>query len=349
MSKGIKKLKQYKLSKPSKSQKSNKLSKSDEINSCQDGDLLTKLHIDKCQDNEIDEEDEDDKNDKECNEDESVDGSECVAEFISCLSIQDGIDKEDSHDEVETSSSSIESILYKVPYVDCPLIGTPKQVQEELDNIVMEMKEDPNSLKSNETYNRIHLYMHGYLINVALKQFPYIKGYQTSDIYQESLIALRFKAIPNFQNNRGMSFLNFAKMCIRRHLITLLNTSNKRKRDQSMNQAISMDVPMSEDDDGSTLLNTLKDETMTFDILSEKKEAFEFTKDVLSSSLSDFEKEVLQEYLSNSSYREIARSITIKTKKKCAPKAVDNALLRIRKKAIGLKDTKEDEDLPMFI
>ena len=132
----------------------------------------------------------------------------------------------------------LEQIMFKLPCVLDPLIGTPKQVQKDLDGLVLKMQKSPND---NAIFDKIHLYMHGYLINVTLKKFPFIRGLQTVDIYQETLIALRFKAIPNFRNDKGMSFLNFAKMCIRRHLITLLNASKNRKKDQSINQAISLD------------------------------------------------------------------------------------------------------------
>lgn len=276
---------------------------------------------------------------------------------ISVIDVDDSDDLEEESDEAdeadevngkekENNSSSLESILYKIPYVSNPLVGSPKQIQKQLDSIALKIQKNPE--KYDYLYNTIQVYMHGYLINVAVKQFPYIKGYQTVDIYQESLIALRFKAIPNFKIDRGMSFLNFAKMCVRRHLITLLNTSITRKRDQSMNTAVSIDVTI-DDEDGSTLLSTLKDTSVGFEKLSERKEAFEFTKDALMGMLSDFEKDVLNEYLSNSSYNEIARNITKKNNKRCLSKAVDNALLRIRKKATILKDTKLDDDLPMFI
>ena len=48
-------------------------------------------------------------------------------------------------------------------------------------------------------------------------------------------------------------------------------------------------------------------------------------------------------------YKEIAKNISIKTNKKCDPKTVDNALLRIRKKAVSLKENEDGSDLPMFM
>lgn len=242
----------------------------------------------------------------------------------------------------------LEQIMFKLPYVTNPLIGTPKQVQRELDTLVKRMQKD---ITNDATFDRIHLYMHGYLINVVLKKFPYIVGYQAVDVYQETLIALRFKAIPRFKKGKGMSFLNFAKMCIRRHLITLLNAAKNRKRDQSMNTAISLDSSPIKDGDGerSSLMNIIADESASVDKVMETNEAYKITVKTLLSSLSTFERVVLEEYLANSSYQEISKNIKLKTKKRCNTKSIDNALLRIRKKAIYLKKHCKVEDIPVFI
>ena len=188
-------------------------------------------------------------------------------------------------------SSNVEDILFKVPYIVNPLIGKPKDVREELDEIALGIKNNPDGPNVDDEFNRIHVYMQGYFINVVLRQFPYIKGSQTSDVYQEALFALRFKAIPKFELGKGMSFLNWAKMCIRSHLITLLNTSNTRQKDQCINQAISLDhAPSNGDDDSkNTLANLIPDKDDPVDIKSENAEALAVTRETLLSVLSDFE------------------------------------------------------------
>jgi DNA-directed RNA polymerase specialized sigma24 family protein len=150
-----------------------------------------------------------------------------------------------------------------------------------------------------------------------------------------------------------MSFLNFAKMCIRRHLITLLNASKNRKKDQSINRAISLDsspVANGDEEDGrNTYANIIKDNKMGVDEELETNEAYEVTKNTLMNALSDFEKIVLNEYLSSSSYREISTNLSDKTSKRHNTKSIDNALLRIRKKAMQLKKYGKFEDLPIFM
>lgn len=247
------------------------------------------------------------------------------------------------------SRDMLEQIMFKLPCVREPLMGSPRQVKKELDDLAKKMQKNP---ENDNIFNKIHLYMHGYLINVCLKKFPFIKGLQTVDIYQETLIALRFKAIPNFKRGRGMSFLNFAKMCIRRHLITLLNTSKNRKKDQSINQAISLDSSptiKNEEDDKTTYANIIADNKASVDETMEQNEAYIVTKNSLLSALSDFERIVLKEYLSSSSYREISKNISITLNKRYNTKSIDNALLRIRKKAIHLFEYGKIEDLPIFL
>lgn len=260
--------------------------------------------------------------------------------------------EENTEKEASPASAGLTELLFKLPRVESPLIGTPKQVQSLLDKIALDIQKRPNSKKNDELFNRIHLYMHGYLLNVVLKQFPYIRGLQTNDIYQEALLAIRFKAIPGFDPTKGMSFLNFAKMCIRRQLITILNQSRNRQKDKSINEAISLDSTPPDDESGNTFSNIIADETPSVDKRTERHEAIQVTKDTLMNELSDFEKKVLAEYLTSSSYKEIAKNITKAQRKKFTykeAKAVDNALLRIRKKAIVLKKKSKDDDLPLFI
>lgn len=249
-------------------------------------------------------------------------------------------------------SVGVNELLFKLPLVMKPLVGTPKQVQPELDKIALDIQKRPNSKKNDELFNRVHLYMHGYLLNVVLRQFPYIRGLQTNDIYQEALLAIRFKAIPGFDKTKGMSFLNFSKMCIRRQLITILNQSRHRQKDKSINEAISLDSTPNDDESGNTFSNIIADETPSVDKKTERHEAIQVTKQTLMNELSDFEKKVLMEYLTSSSYKEIAKNITKAMRKKLTykeAKAVDNALLRIRKKAVILKKRSKDDDLPLFI
>ena len=153
--------------------------------------------------------------------------------------------------------------------------------------------------------------------------------------------------------DKGKSFLNFAKMCIRRHLITLLNASHVKQKDQAINRAISLDsfAPNNNDDDNhNTLSNVIPDGKDPVDKQTEKNEAYEVTKNTLLSELSDFEQIVLFEYLTGATYKEIAVNITERLEKSgITTKSVDNALLRIRKKALQLRDSGKTDEMPIFL
>lgn len=244
---------------------------------------------------------------------------------------------------------AVEDLLFKLPLVDDPIDGTPQEVQKELDAIAKKIQANPASLESQRLFDKIHLYMHGYLLHVVLKQFPFIKGYETVDIYQEALIAMRFKAIPGFKEGKGMSFLNFAKMCIKRHLITILNASQNRLKDQSINRAVSMDSSPLDDEGASNYSNVLPDPSDSADEKTAKDESFEITLRTLMVELSEFEQQVLSEWLLSHSYNEIAEILSEQGDKKWGPKAVDNALLRIRRKAATLMEHCRVEDLPLFM
>jgi RNA polymerase sporulation-specific sigma factor len=219
----------------------------------------------------------------------------------------------------------------------------PVDARKFLDQFALNIQEDPHD---DESFEKILLYMHQYLIGLAYNHYT-IKGHEAKDLYQEGLIALRFKAIPKFNPHKGMSFLNFAKMCIKRHMITMLNTAMNRKKDQPINRAISLDQEYGDEEgDGGTMLNTMVDDSSYFidDYCSDEDKRV--TIENLKENLSEFESYVLDQYLEGHSYRSMATILTKKLGKKYKEKSVDNALLRIRKKAVIMFDS--GDYLPLF-
>jgi RNA polymerase sporulation-specific sigma factor len=241
--------------------------------------------------------------------------------------------------------------VFDLNEVDDPLIGTPKEVQEELDGLALRMQKDPDD---QDAFERILTYIHKYLLGLVFKKYNFIKGYEESDIYQEALIALFKKAVPKFDPTRNMSFLNFAKMCINRHLITILHASKHRRKDMPINNSISLDhnpgQSGDEDDGNCSLSNIIPDEKSSSAPYKDlaKREAFARTLEVLKSSLSQFEIIVIEEYLAEKSYREAAKSVTRKTGIRYNEKSVDNALLRIRKKALEILRDGDIENIPLL-
>jgi RNA polymerase sporulation-specific sigma factor len=250
---------------------------------------------------------------------------------------------------VKKGSDSLGAV-FDISEINDPLVGTPSEVRTNLDNIAIYLQKNP---KDQEAFLKIVTYMHKYILGLVFKKFSFVRGYDVNDMYQESLIALFKKAVPSFKKGKGMSFLNFAKMCINRHLITILHASKHRRKDIPMNTAISLDQsPVGNgDEDSCPLSNVISDtgeEDAPFSEMS-RSETFQRTLATLSGHLSEFEQIVLAEYLDDKSYRDAAESITECHGLICNEKSIDNALLRIRKKASELREEGgPEEDLPLL-
>ena len=164
------------------------------------------------------------------------------------------------------------------------------------------------------------------LVNIKVSKY-FMVGAERDDIVQEGLIGL-FKAIKMFNKEKNNSFKSFANMCIERQLITAIKTSNRQKH-MPLNSYLSLNTAAYDDEDNTELMdifnnNTVEDplETIT------KKEYYKTVENVIDKSLSDFEKQVLARFMKGESYVDIANKLD-------APvKSIDNAIQRIRKKAI---------------
>lgn len=164
------------------------------------------------------------------------------------------------------------------------------------------------------------------LVNIKVSKY-FIVGAEREDIIQEGMIGL-YKAIKNFADNKENSFKTFANLCIERQLITAIKTSNRQKH-MPLNSSLSLNTSAYEDENDTSLIDvfdahTIEDplETLT------KKEYYQNVENAIDKSLSDFEKQVLQRYIQGESYVSIAQRLD-------APvKSIDNAIQRIRKKAI---------------
>jgi len=164
------------------------------------------------------------------------------------------------------------------------------------------------------------------LVNMKVGKY-FIIGAEKEDIIQEGMIGL-FKAIQSFNPEKQNSFKTFANMCIERQLITAIKTSNRQKH-MPLNGYLSLNTAAYDDDEDTTVLEVF-DSHMTEDPLDTitKKEYYKRIEDAIDKSLSDFEKQVLARFIKGESY------VTIAEKLDTQVKSVDNAIQRIRKKAI---------------
>ena len=166
------------------------------------------------------------------------------------------------------------------------------------------------------------------LVNIKVSKY-FMVGAERDDIVQEGMIGL-FKAIKSYNNKKQNSFKSFANLCIERQLITAIKSSTRQKH-MPLNSYLSLNASAydNEEENGIELINTL-DNKMVEDPLETvmKKEYYKQIESSIEKSLSTFEKQVLDGYVKGYSY------VTIAKKLDSPVKSVDNAIQRIRKKAI---------------
>lgn len=165
------------------------------------------------------------------------------------------------------------------------------------------------------------------LVNSKVGKY-FIIGAEREDIVQEGMIGL-FKAIKNFDQSKQNTFKTFANICIERQLITAIKSSNRQKH-MPLNSYLSLNMSAYDNDDDSTELIETFNNAQIEDPLDTimKREYFEEIQISMHKNLSKFEEKVLQRFIQGDSYEIIAKKLDTPVK------SIDNAIQRIRKKAI---------------
>ncbi len=164
------------------------------------------------------------------------------------------------------------------------------------------------------------------LVNMKANKF-FIIGAEKEDMVQEGMIGL-YKAIKSFDFDKQNSFKTFANLCVERQLITAIKTSNRQKN-IPLNSSFSLNTNAYDENQETTVLEIL-DAKIIEDPLETitKKEYITSVENKIQENLSTFEKQVLDFYIQGDSYINIANRLDSPVK------AIDNAIQRIRKKAI---------------
>ena len=154
----------------------------------------------------------------------------------------------------------------------------------------------------------------------------FLAGGDSDDLIQEGMIGL-YKAVRDYDKKKDASFMTFAGMCINRQILNAVTASN-RKKNTPLNTYVSFDEPVNPEDDSQVkLVDVLKsDKEQNPERLFIDQENAESLEDKLYSVLSDFEKNVLELYMSGKDYIAIAQMLDK------PPKSIDNAIQRIRNK-----------------
>ncbi len=141
---------------------------------------------------------------------------------------------------------------------------------------------------------------------------------EREDLIQEGMIGL-LAAIKSYRQDKGASFMTYAKICIDNSIQTALRKFSRQKDIPPQNV-----IEYQEEE-----LPAESGHASAEDIVIAQESVSMLTQ-VLRENLSDFENEVLRLHIVGCSYNEIAGRLC-KT-----PKAIDNALQRVRKKLTGI-------------
>ncbi|MDF2609431.1 MAG: hypothetical protein K0R92_905 [Lachnospiraceae bacterium] len=157
----------------------------------------------------------------------------------------------------------------------------------------------------------------------------FLIGGDKDDLIQEGMIGL-YKAIRDYNDTMENSFYNFADLCISRQIYSAINASN-RKKNIPLNTYVSLYTPAYNEnndmDEKPTLVDLMyENKNSNPEELMIDKESTSMLEYELVRHLSDFEQGVLELYLEDNSYLQIAHIL------KKDPKSIDNAIQRIRSK-----------------
>lgn len=159
----------------------------------------------------------------------------------------------------------------------------------------------------------------------------FLVGADADDVIQEGMIGL-YKAVRGFAAGKDASFSTFAVICVKRQIVLAIRSATRLKN-VPLNDYISLSP---QDEIPQQLVSEM-------DMLPDPADAFirreseRLMREKLNRLLSEFESQVLAQFLLGKSYREIADSIGKD------PKAVDNALRRVRQKLTREADMGKEE------
>ncbi len=148
-----------------------------------------------------------------------------------------------------------------------------------------------------------------YVISVASRYNA--SGLDTEDFIQEGIMAI-FSAVKTYDDSKA-SFKTFVSICINRAMSTALSRAVGNAKHIPENLITPIDeIELADMSDPESIFI--------------EKESFSDLEHTIKKDLSDFEYQVLNEFLSGKSYADIADALGVTVK------SVDNALRRIRSK-----------------
>lgn len=171
------------------------------------------------------------------------------------------------------------------------------------------------------------LYKYRGLVRTKIRSY-FLMGAEKEDLLQIGMIGL-WQSIMDYAEDKEISFLSFARICIERHVITAIKTATRLKQ-TPLNTAVSLEYCVEENDSDFSLTDVLvSDVELDPEEVLIRREDAAMLREALRTLLSAFEWEVLKRYHLGKSYKEIADDL------ECNTKSIDNALGRIKRKVAG--------------
>ncbi|MBR7148290.1 MAG: RNA polymerase sporulation sigma factor SigH [Firmicutes bacterium] len=153
----------------------------------------------------------------------------------------------------------------------------------------------------------------------------FMVGGDKEDIVQEGMIGI-FKAIRSYDPEKEASFRTFVELCISRQIITAIKQAGRLKH-SPLNTSVSLWKPVSEEDNGNTLADTLSsDSNSDPETVLLLTEIIDYVTREDSKVFSELEMKVWMEYIQGKSCAQIASEMGR------SPKSVDNAIQRTKRK-----------------
>ena len=155
----------------------------------------------------------------------------------------------------------------------------------------------------------------------------FLLGGENKDLVQEGMIGL-FKAVLDFDLDKGVSFYHFAQTCVERQLYTAIKASQRQKH-TPLNSYVSIyeEKESADEENYTPLIDTLSGEKDNNpEELFLGKEYLQGIEAALKEKLSELENRVLYLHLLGMDYRTIAKILDR------SPKTIDNALQRMKMK-----------------
>ncbi len=161
----------------------------------------------------------------------------------------------------------------------------------------------------------------------------FLVGADNDDLIQEGMIGL-YKAIRDYKSDKNVVFMVFASLCINRQIMSAVTAYNRQKN-SPLNNYLSLDTPVTDEQGEDAVLSDViasKADKNPEDLFIAKEQSGQLITEVFE-MLSKMERTVLELYIEGLSYSEIGKVLDK------SPKAIDNAIQRIRNKINGIRNS----------